>query len=549
MASASVSERYFHNMSDNSMLDFMDNFEFETVVETVETTVEGHGDFEFFNLEPTELQVAGIISQVKQEEGDLPIKQEPRHFIAAPHPQPLQPISELARGYPGAKRQLKDPKLKPAKIKARDRRCEEEEATTEAAASCASTVPSVAVDVDVDEEPRMGLVIDVGLSREEKTALLPRLDDGMMDTIRSVLDERIDQRVVEQPLSPLDIASSDIVTVVVGENVGTDEESQLVRNVEREYEAQKKLRKIITDAAHVKAETAAIISTLLRKSEDGEDGKNFMCPSKGCGKGFRDNASMRKHLHTHGPRVHVCSECGKAFVESSKLKRHQLVHTGEKPFQCTFEGCGKRFSLDFNLRTHVRIHTGDRPFACPFEGCTKKFAQSTNLKSHILTHAKPSARRSGSTGPPSGSDIPAVVKSTGGRGSGNKRKGRKASPAGTRAQSRPQQAFQSESPTMAVIPSAFPAALTAAAAAVPVGGGGPRQKPTSLTTLQTFQTAIPHQQQQQQQQCVTLVPGLISFQPGAMNTLSYALNGSFQHRGISGDQQRVNMGLLARSTS
>ncbi|KAG9481477.1 hypothetical protein GDO78_010612 [Eleutherodactylus coqui] len=109
---------------------------------------------------------------------------------------------------------------------------------------------------------------------------------------------------------------------------------------------------------------------------------------QGCTKMFRDNSAMRKHLHTHGPRVHVCAECGKAFVESSKLKRHQLVHTGEKPFQCTFEGCGKRFSLDFNLRTHVRIHTGDRPYVCPFDGCNKKFAQSTNLKSHILTHAK-----------------------------------------------------------------------------------------------------------------------------------------------------------------
>ncbi|CAG0892355.1 unnamed protein product, partial [Cyprideis torosa] len=116
--------------------------------------------------------------------------------------------------------------------------------------------------------------------------------------------------------------------------------------------------------------------------------RSVPCPLVNCGKMFKNQAAMRKHLQTHGPRMNVCAECGKAFVERAKLKRHQVVHTGEKPYPCPVEFCNKSFSLSFNLRAHVRTHLGEKPHKCPIDGCDKSFAQATALKFHLTTHAR-----------------------------------------------------------------------------------------------------------------------------------------------------------------
>ncbi|KAF8060820.1 hypothetical protein FPV67DRAFT_308509 [Lyophyllum atratum] len=51
-------------------------------------------------------------------------------------------------------------------------------------------------------------------------------------------------------------------------------------------------------------------------------------------------------------KKHGCTMCHKRFDRPSTLRKHLLVHTGEKAFVC--DTCGRRFGVASNLNRHVR---------------------------------------------------------------------------------------------------------------------------------------------------------------------------------------------------
>ncbi|XP_055311473.1 zinc finger protein 449 [Sitodiplosis mosellana] len=115
--------------------------------------------------------------------------------------------------------------------------------------------------------------------------------------------------------------------------------------------------------------------------------KPFKCSYPNCTYAFRASGDLHKHMRRHNSatvniRQHVCTECDRAFERNYDLKRHELTHKKhEAGVGFDCEFCTKRFVRKDQHKAHVYRHLGIKQYKCP--DCDRHFGDFSNCRKHI----------------------------------------------------------------------------------------------------------------------------------------------------------------------
>ena len=78
-----------------------------------------------------------------------------------------------------------------------------------------------------------------------------------------------------------------------------------------------------------------------------------------------------------------CIACEYSCHNKGALKNHEVIHTGQKPYECM--DCDKKFAWKQDLAEHgKRVHEKLKPFKCTI--CEKMYSVKGDLTKHIKSN-------------------------------------------------------------------------------------------------------------------------------------------------------------------
>ena len=122
--------------------------------------------------------------------------------------------------------------------------------------------------------------------------------------------------------------------------------------------------------------------------------KIYLCDHLGCKYKTKFRSVLEDHRKRHGGNkefkctcIHKSTgeHCESAFVTKRDMMAHvNLYHKNVKNYACTWKNCNATFKDRNRLQHHLYIHTGERPYSCTY--CKSTFKQKPHLFKHLNTY-------------------------------------------------------------------------------------------------------------------------------------------------------------------